>query len=214
MITLTDRGQDLDVVRQVLNGDKAAYEKIIKRYNTQLYRIGIAFLGAEDGVEDAMQNAYLKAYYNLSQFKGNAAFSTWLTRIMINECKLAIRKKANERKAYQQWQQDKTTFYNQGIQEILMQKEMNELLQQAILELPFKYRSVFILREVQHLSTDETAEYLDLTPENVKVRLLRSKSMIRDLLSRSEIAKELFDFHLSRCNGMTKRVMAVILEED
>jgi RNA polymerase sigma factor (sigma-70 family) len=210
MITLTDRGQDLQVVQQVLNGDKAAYEKIIKRYNTQLYRVGLAFLGNEDGVEDAMQNAYLKAYYNLAQFKGNAAFSTWLIRIMINECKLAIRKKTNEKKAYQEWQQDKTTFYNQGIQEILMRKEINEALQQAILELPFKYRAVFILREVQSLSTYETAEFLDITPENVKVRLLRSKAMIRDQLSKSETAKELFDFHLSRCNSMTNKVMAVI----
>lgn len=211
MVTLTDRGQDLQVVQQVLNGDKSAYEKIIKRYNTQLYRIGIAFLGSEDGVEDAMQNTYLKAYYNLSQFKGNAAFSTWLIRIMINECKLAIRKKTNERKAYQQWQQGKTIFYQQGIQEMLMQKEINETLQQAILELPFKYRSVFILREVQLLSTDETAEYLDLTPQNVKVRLLRSKSMLRDLLSKSEAAKELFDFHLSRCDGMTRKIMNIIM---
>jgi len=211
MITLTDREQDLEVVRQVLNGDKAAYEKIIKRYNTQLYRIGLAFFGHEEGVEDAMQNAYIKAYYHLSQFKADAAFSTWLIRIMINECKLAIRKKTNERKAYQQWQKDKTTFYNQGIQEMLMRKEINEMLQQAILELPFKYRAVFMLREVQLLSTDETAHFLDLTPENVKVRLLRSKAMIRDQLTKSEAARELFDFHLTRCNRMTKQVMDVIL---
>src|SRR5438477_10049602 len=108
MITLTDREQDLQVVRQVLNGDKTAYEKIIRRYNTQLFRIGLAFLGNEEGVEDAMQNTYLKAYYHLSQFKADAAFSTWLIRIMINECKLVIRKKTNEKKAYQQWQKDKT----------------------------------------------------------------------------------------------------------
>ena len=90
---------------------------------------------------------------------------------------------------------------------------MNELVQQAILRLPFKYRSVFILREVEQLSTEETAAFLELSPENVKVRLLRSKAMIRETLSTSVAAKELFDFHLQRCNRIARNVMDRIARE-
>src|ERR1044071_1430829 len=103
---LTARERDLHVIREVLNGNKAAYEKIIRQYNQQLFRIGIAYLGSEEGVEDVMQNTYMKAYYHLAQFKADAAFNTWLVRIMINECKQALRKKEKERKFLKAWNDD------------------------------------------------------------------------------------------------------------
>src|SRR5688572_1163137 len=124
---LTAGEQDLLVIRDIRNGDTAAYEKIMRRYNQQLYRIGVAYLGAYDMVEDVMQNTYLKAWYHLPQFKADAAFSTWLIRIMINECKQAIRKKEKERIAYREYVQDKNAGYDQGIQKSLMQKEMKEM---------------------------------------------------------------------------------------
>jgi RNA polymerase sigma-70 factor (ECF subfamily) len=91
---------------------------------------------------------------------------------------------------------------------------MKEILQQAILKLPLKYRTVFILREVEQLSTEETAEYLELSQENVKVRLLRSKTMIRKELMRSAAAEELFDFYLTRCDRIAANVMNRILEKE
>src|SRR5687767_1716096 len=82
---------DLDAVAGVLNGDREMFAVIVRRYNTQLYRVGMAYLRNHAQAEDAMQNTYLKAFLNLERFRGNAAFATWLTRIMINECLMTLR---------------------------------------------------------------------------------------------------------------------------
>lgn len=210
---LTAGEQDLLVVRDIRNGDTGAYEQIMRRYNQQLYRIGVAWLGAEDIVEDVMQNTYLKAWYHLPQFKGDAAFGTWLIRIMINECKQVIRKKEKERIAYSQWLQDKHAVYDQGIQKSLMQKEMKEMMQQAILQLPLKYRTVFMCREVEHLSTEQTAVYLEITTQNVKVRLLRAKAMLRKQLLETVAGQELFQFFAPRCDRVVGNVMQELNNE-
>jgi RNA polymerase sigma factor (sigma-70 family) len=207
---LTAGEQDLLVIRDIRNGDTSAYEQIMRRYNRQLYRIGIAYLGAEDLVEDVMQNTYLKAWYHLPQFKADAAFSTWLIRIMINECKQVIRRKEKERAAYRQYVQDKNAVYDQGIQKSLMQKEMKEMMQQAIMQLPLKYRTVFICREVELLSTEQTAACLEITTQNVKVRLLRAKAMIRKQLTETIAGQELFEFFAPRCDKMVSSVLQQI----
>jgi RNA polymerase sigma factor (sigma-70 family) len=205
--------QDLLAIREIRNGNPAAYEKIIRRYNQQLFRIGTAWLGADPVVEDVMQNTYLKAWHHLPQFRAEAAFGTWLIRIMINECKQVIRKKENERRAYQQLAQDKQESYDQGIQKTLMQKEMKERIQEAVLLLPVKYRTVFMMREVEQLSTEETAQLLDISAENVKVRLLRAKAMIRKTLLGSLAGQELFTFRGAQCDTMVKSVMEQILHK-
>ena len=212
---LTAREQDLLVIRDIKNGDTAAYEQIMRRYNQQLYRIGIAWLGSDDLlVEDAMQNTYLKAWYHLPQFKADAAFSTWLIRIMINECKQILRKKEKEREVYRQWLKEKNLVFDQDSQKSLIQKEMKEMMQQAILQLPLKYRTVFICREVELLSTDETASCLDLTPQNVKVRLLRAKAMIRKELLQTLAGQELFEFYAPRCDKVVTSVMNEIAKTE
>jgi RNA polymerase sigma factor (sigma-70 family) len=212
---LTAGEQDLLVIREIKNGDTAAYEQIMRRYNKQLYRIGIAWLGSDDQlVEDAMQNTYLKAWYHLPQFKADAAFSTWLIRIMINECKQIIRRKEKERTAYRQWLQHKNLVYDQDTQKSLMQKEIKALMQQAILQLPLKYRTVFICREVEQLSTDETASLLEITPQNVKVRLLRAKAMIRKQLLNTLDGQELFEFYAPRCDRVVANVLSQLQKSD
>jgi len=212
---LTAGEQDLLVIREIKNGDTAAYEQIMRRYNQQLYRIGIAWLGSDDQlVEDAMQNTYLKAWYHLPQFKADAAFSTWLIRIMINECKQIIRRKEKERTAYRQWLQHKNLVYDQDTQKSLMQKEIKALMQQAILQLPLKYRTVFICREVEQLSTDETASLLEITPQNVKVRLLRAKAMIRKQLLNTLDGQELFEFYAPRCDRVVANVLSQLQKSD
>ena len=207
---LTAGEQDLLVIRDIKNGDTAAYEQIMRRYNRQLYRIGIAWLGHDDLVEDVMQNTYLKAWYHLPQFKADAAFSTWLIRIMINECKQVIRRKEKERTAYRQWVKDKNVVYDQDTQKSLMQKEMKEMMQQAILQLPLKYRTVFICREVELLTTEQTAACLDISNQNVKVRLLRAKAMIRKELLQSLAGQELFEFFAPRCDRLVSSVLRQI----
>jgi RNA polymerase sigma-70 factor (ECF subfamily) len=208
---ITAGEQDLLVIRDIKNGNTAAYEQIIRKYNTQLYRIGVAWLGSDETVEDVMQNTYLKAWYYLPQFKGEAAFSTWLIRIMINECKQVIRRKEKERSAYQIWMQDKNAVYDQGIQKSLMQKEMKEMMQQAILKLPQKYRTVFMCREVELLSTEQTANVLEISIQNVKVRLLRAKAMLRKQLLETVAGQELFTFYAPRCDRMVANVMQQII---
>jgi RNA polymerase sigma-70 factor (ECF subfamily) len=209
---LTARERDLHVVREVLNGNKGAYEKIIREYNKQLFRVGIAYLGTEDGVEDVMQNTYLKAYYHLSQFKADAAFNTWLVRIMINECKQALRKKEKERKFLKAWNSDPVGGYDQGIQRTLIQKEMKEILQQAILKLPLKYRTVFMLREVEDMTVDETATALGIPAPTVRSRLFRAKARLRESLAEEldGATQEVFGFDGERCDRIVHAVLARI----
>jgi len=145
--------------------------RLDRRYNPQLYRVGMAYLRNHAEAEDAMQNAYLKTFLYLRRFEGNAAFATWLTRIMINECLMLLRRKKRSvvgstpmHVAYL----DRAATA-EAPTDILNAAEMKAILEHAIQRLPCRHRAVYILREVQRLSTEETATCLALSPANVKV---------------------------------------------
>ena len=155
-----------------------------------------------------MQVAYINAWQNLTHFQFKSSFSTWLTRIMINECLLSVRK----RKQLLDMKKGMTDYYQHpSHKEIafskLMNKELKLELETAILNLPEKYRTVFILREIEELSVAETKECLDISEVNVKVRLNRAKALLRTSLSRLYKSGDVFSFHLSRCDRMVEQVM-------
>jgi RNA polymerase sigma factor (sigma-70 family) len=199
-------------IPRILNGEKELYAILVRRYNQRLYRAGISILSDDAEVEDAMQAAYIHAYENLGKFEFKSAFSTWLTRIMINECLLRIRRK---KKVISMDEKMKNAMENTTVTEnpatTMMNNELRILLDGAIRSLPEKFRSVFVLREIENMSVAETRECLGLTESNVKVRLNRAKSMLRDLLSARVNKEELLNFHLSRCERMVNAVMNRIL---
>lgn len=210
----TDTITDNEVIARILLGEKDLYAVLMRRYNQRLYRVGMAIINDDAEVEDAMQVAYINAYEHLSTFSFKSQFSTWLTRILINECLLRLknrRKSINmndsimDKEIHQQLATAEPTPAAQ-----MLNAELKQLLEAAIRQLPEKYRTVFIMREVERMNIAETQECLDLTEVNVKVRLNRAKSMLRNSLSAYYKNEEVLSFHLSRCNRIVERVMAKI----
>lgn len=205
---------DEALISRITDGYTELYELIIKRYNQQLFRVIRGYLSDENDVKDVMQSTYLKAFENLEQFRGEARFSTWLIRIGINEAL----KKLNDQNNITG--RISVTYPNNGDQidgietatpeTKAIQQDMNKHLEQAIDTLPQKYRSVLIMREIEQMSTRETAEALDISRVNVKVRLHRAKKMLRDQLENMLSSMDLFSFKGDDCDAMTEQVMELI----
>lgn len=205
---------DQEIVDRVKTGETALYEILMRRYNQRLYRVARAILRDDAESEDVMQDAYVRAYQHLDQFAGRAPFSTWLTRIAVHEALARVR----ERKRNPQLgdsDEDGDLLMNlaepsPGPEDNASRGEVSQLLEEAVLGLPEPYRIVVTLRDIEDMSTAETAAALDLSEENVKVRLHRGRAMARTwLLSRVGVAaKDAFPFMGVRCDRVVAAVFA------
>ena len=176
---------DEEIISRILGGEHRMYEIIMRRYNAMLYRIGMSMVNNDAEVEDIMQVTYIKAYENLHKFEKRSGFSTWLTRILINESLYQLKKsKRNMRiELNNDTHPDNKADNGAGTPvNTLLNKELSNILEQALVQLPEKYRMVFVLREMENMSIDETVDILNITEANVKVRLNRAKTMLRDTL--------------------------------
>lgn len=193
-------------VGKVLEGNKDEFRHIIRQCNQPLYRTAIAVLKNESDAEDAVQSAYLKAYLHLKSFRGEASFLTWITRILINECKMMLRsRKITASLDHEEVVQKESITEN--VVDTIYKNQIQTWLERAVLDLPEKYRLVYVVREVNEFSTQKTAAVLSLSEENVKIRLHRAKSIIRENLLQQVDVKELFPFGNQRCEFFTERVM-------
>ena len=205
---------DEEVVERVLAGDTPLYEVVMRRYNTRLYRVARAILKNDGEAEDVMQDAYVRAFQHLGQFEGRAKFSTWLTRIAVHEA-LARAQKARR---FEDWddmnenQQNEigATTQRSNPETETASVEMSKILEQAIGSLPEQYRAVVMMRDVEDMTTAETAECLSLTEDNVKVRLHRAHGMLRkELFANARIsAADACPFHAPRCDRVVANVFA------
>lgn len=205
---------DKELVERIIAGERELYEVIMRRYNQQLYRITWSYLSDEEAVRDTMQSAYIKAFEKLDTFRGEARFSTWLVRIAINEALQAVRnrKKRGEKISVTELLQNHQMVASRN-KNPAMETERNDLmerLEEAIEGLPPKYRSVFVMREVEQMSTRETADCLDITRSNVKVRLHRARNMLRDHLEEISDLDDLLEFKGRRCDAMVSQVMKAL----
>ena len=205
---------DDEIIARILNGEKDLYSIIVRRYNQRLYRVGMSMINDEAEVEDAMQVAYINAYENLGKFGFRSSFPTWLTRILINECLLRLRKRKksismNDENMENVMRQNKEP---QTPVTATVNSELRLILNDAISKLPEKYRTVFVMREIENMNIAETKECLDLSEVNVKVRLNRAKAMLREILSAQYSKDDILQFHLSRCDRMVEKVMTGIRE--
>jgi RNA polymerase sigma-70 factor (ECF subfamily) len=200
-----------EIVNKVLAGNKEEFRHIIKVCNQPLYRTAIVFLKNESDAEDALQSTYLKAYLHLISFRGESSFMTWITRILINECKMMRRKqKVTTSLEHREVVEKETVTAN--AMENFDKPQMKDWLERAVMELPEKYRLVYVVREVNEFSTKKAADTLGLTEENVKVRLHRAKSLIRENLLQKISPQELFAFGNRRCDAITERTMLAIAD--
>jgi len=205
---------DEQVVVQVLEGQTALFEVLMRRHNERVYRAARAILRDDREAEDVMQQAYVNAYAHLRQFDGRAAFATWLTRIAVHESLARVRRRGR----YQSLDGDETSDTPMTSPSMpdperqAITRELAGFLESAIDRLPDRTREVFVLREVQGLDTAETAESLGISLDTVKTRLSRAKAALRrDLFARAGVAApSAFTFHLSRCDRVVAAVFARI----
>ena len=204
---------DNELIKRILNGEKNLYALIVRKYNQRLYRVGMAIINDDAEVEDIIQVTYIKAYENLGKFEFKSAFSTWITRILINESLLRLRKRKQlyglentiNGKNHYPHSMDKQTPLTD-----MLGSELKKILEKSIHSLPEKYRVVFVMREIEDMNVAETKECLGISEANVKVRLNRAKSLLRNSLSNYITKDELLHFHLSRCDRMVENVMKQI----
>lgn len=206
---------DEAVIRRVMAGDKASYEQIMRKYNRRLYRIVRSYLQDEDEIEDVIQDAYIRAYEQLSRFEGRSSFSTWLIRIAINEALARVRHRSRLQPILPEISDGTNSAEETSIRlsnhetplGTLMNAELKEILEQAVDRLPEKYKSVFLMREVEGMSIAETSDSLAISEGNVKVRLNRAKEMLRETISDFYHADDVFHFDLRRCDRIVRNVM-------
>ena len=204
---------DEEVVRRVLAGDTALYEIILRRYNQRLYRVARAIVRDDNEAEDVMQDAYVRAYENLHQYEGRSVFAAWLTRIAVNEALARVRR----RKRFDQLDnvsEDGEPSVDPATdaldpEQTTSQAELGRILEESLLGLPEQYRTVLMLRDVEELSTTETAEVLSLSEENVKVRLHRGRALMRKKLFErvGGTARDAFPFMGVRCDRVVRNVL-------
>ena len=205
---------DEEVVTRVRAGETALYEVLMRRYNQRLYRVARAILRNDGEAEDVMQDAYVRAYEHLDQFAARAPFSTWLTRIAVNEALARLRQRSriepmddNEHDGDHSMTMTSTPL---DPEQSASGSQLRDLLEEAVLGLPENYRTVIMLRDIEELSTAETAQALDLTEDNVKVRLHRGHGLMRNWLVErvGSHTKEAFPFMGVRCDRVVEAVFA------
>jgi RNA polymerase sigma-70 factor (ECF subfamily) len=202
---------DEQVIERVLGGEVPVFELLMRRHNERVYRAVRSILKDEAEAEDAMQAAYLHAYGHLRDFQARSSFITWLTRIAIHEA--FARKKRQQRTEPDETGFDALRTQTRNPEEETLDSEHRKILGKAIDELPEHFRTVFVLRQVQELSQEETARCLEIKEETVKTRLHRARALLRrKLLEQLEPgADEVMPFHAPRCDRVVALVLLQIL---
>lgn len=204
---------DEEVVNCVLAGDTAMFEILMRRHNQRLYRVARAILRDDSEAEDLIQDTYVRAYQHLSQFEGRAKFSTWLTRIAVNEAlarrrRLGLYKELEPMSENQGEKVDRLASTAPSPEQQVSSSETLRLLEHAVAALPEIYRTVFVLRDVEEMDTGDTAAVLNISEENVKTRLHRARALLRKKLyaQAGACAREAFSFHAVRCDRVVQNV--------
>ncbi len=208
---------DGEIIARVRGGEVALYELLVRRYNQRVYRAVRAILRDDAEAEDVMQEAHIAAFQHLGEFEGRAAYSTWLTRIAVHAALAHIKKL--QRYETQDFTEDDSLIgmkdNDVSPETATACSETRTLLERAILSLPVLYRSVLIMRDVEEMSTLDTAQALEITEETVKVRLHRARALVRkELYARvGANSASAFQFGATRCDRVTENVMSVILSQ-
>jgi RNA polymerase sigma-70 factor (ECF subfamily) len=187
-----DTSEELALVQAAKGGDISAFEQLIKKYDRNVFRIAQHITQNREDAEDVVQDAFLKAYQNLKQFQGNSKFYTWLVRIAVNEALMKLRKRKTSKTVSMDEDVEtedgsvprEVADWSPNPEQLFRQAELSDILAKTIQGLPTGFRTVFVLRDVEGLSTEETAETLGLSVPAVKSRLLRARLQLRERLNR------------------------------
>lgn len=214
---------DDELVARVSRADHAAFETLMRRHNGRLFRVARTILKDEAEAEDALQEAYLEAYRHIRDFRGTAQFSTWLTRIVINQALMRVRKQkrdpvvvpitqsrgAPEGEIDPSGVNDVVDESGESPSSAILRAEIRNLLEQKIDELPVAFRTVFVMREVEDMTVQETAECLSIPEATVRTRFFRARALLRDAIARDMDLAVLDVFHFAgeRCDRIVETVL-------
>lgn len=206
------------LARRIVAGDRSAFEQLMRRCNRRLYRLARATLRDDAEAEDALQDAYLSAFRRMHQFRGDSSLSTWLSRLVLNECFNRLRRDSRRSRTLgivavaddMDPAAPPPLAKADAPDEVLVRTEMRALIERKLDELPEAFRTVFILRCVEELSVEETAECLDIPEATVRSRQFRARSLLREALAQEiDLAeRDVFDFAGARCD----RIVAGVFE--
>jgi RNA polymerase sigma-70 factor (ECF subfamily) len=198
--------------------DGAAFETLMRRHNSRLFRVARAIVKDDAEAEDVLQEAYLDAYRNMSQFRGDAQLSTWLVRIVANRALMRLRQSRRERVVVPMSgttsddgaPMDYPDPAAESPTQTIQRAEIRRLLERRIDELPVTFRAVFVLREIEELSAEEVAVCLGIPASTVRTRLFRARALLREALARDldTAAADVFSFAGERCDRIVRKVLA------
>ena len=213
-----ETADDPSIVAEVRRGNAAAFAVLMRRYNRRLYRTARAILKDDAAAEDALQEGYVAAYRHIGEFRGEAQLATWLTRIVVNQALQALRRNRREQVVVL-FDETAAEAAESGAaaesppsaipENAMLRTEMRRLIERKIDELPEAYRTVFMLREVEDMTVDETAAALGIPAATVRSRLFRAKARLRESLAQEmDVAtQDVFGFDGARCDRVVQAVL-------
>jgi RNA polymerase sigma-70 factor, ECF subfamily len=211
---------DAELVRRIVRHDHGAFEALMRRHNGKLFRIARAILRDDSDAEDALQDAYLDAYRRIGGFRGDASVGTWLTRIVINHALMRLRRQKRDRIVVpfggrdstepDQPEADVADERSESPPSATLRAEIRKMLEHRIDELPLAFRTVFIMREVEDLTVEETAACLSIPAATVRTRLFRARALLREALARDldTATGDVFSFAGERCDRIVTTVLS------
>jgi RNA polymerase sigma factor (sigma-70 family) len=217
---LRTEDSDTELVHGIAANDHAAFERLMRRYNSRLFRVARAILKDDAEAEDAVQDAYLEAYRHIGEFRGQSRVATWLTRIAINQALMRLRRHKRERVVVPfPGERGASTVTPEVVDRkaespaaATLRAEIRNVVESRIDELPAAFRAVFVMRDVEEMTVQETAECLGIPAATVRTRLFRARALLRAALARDvdTATLEVFGFAGERCDRIIARVFAAL----
>ena len=204
---------DTEIIQKILGGEKLLFELLMRRTNALLYKVGRSYRFNHEDTEDLMQEAHIAAYMNLFKFESRSQYKTWITKIMLNKCIYKMSKMEHREKltSLDQVQNAGASAFGgpqaYDTEKQVLNSELSRTLEKVIGEIPLDYRMVFMLREKEGFDVAETAEILNISESNVKVRLNRAKGMLRQKFEHYYSNLQVFEFNLVYCDKIVNNVM-------
>ncbi len=202
---------DFEIIQKILEGEIEWYEILIRRNNPFLYKAGRSYNYNHEDTQDLMQDTFIDAYLNLSKFENRSSFKTWIIKIMLNNCYKKLQKFSFKNEISTEINDKSIPMFSDNqhtdTNKVIVNRELNFVIENALTEIPLDYRLVFSLREMNGLNVFETAEALNISEANVKVRLNRAKTMLRKQIEKSYTAQDIFEFNLIHCDAIVNHVM-------
>ena len=205
-----DKFTEEEIISRIIDGNKALFEIIVRRFNPYLYKIGRTYNFSHEDTQDLMQDTFVDAYKSLAKFESRSSFKTWIIRIMMNNCYRKKYKSSFKNEIMHDINDNSRPVFtnvNADEEKAVNNRELGHIIEKALTKIPFAYRMVFSLREINGFNLSETANLLQISETNVKVRLNRAKSMLRKEIENIYSAGELYEFNLVYCDAIVENVM-------